>query len=46
MFQAGLLLIIRAINSVQTSDRNKFQIALKEFLLNNSFYSLEEYFNT
>ena len=29
-----------------SSDRNKFQIALKKFLLNNSFYSLEEYFNT
>jgi hypothetical protein len=29
-----------------TSDRNKLQIALKKFLLNNSFYSLEEYFNT
>jgi len=29
-----------------TSDRNKFQIALKKILLNNSFYSLEEYFNT
>jgi hypothetical protein len=26
--------------------KNKFQIALKKFLLNNSFYSLEEYFNT
>jgi len=28
-----------------SSDRNKFPIALKKFLLNNSFYSLEEYFN-
>ena len=29
-----------------SSDRNTFQIALQKFLLNNSFYSLEEYFNT
>ena len=29
-----------------SDDKNKFQIALKKFLLNNSFYSLEEYFNT
>ena len=26
--------------------KKKFQTALKKFLLNNSFYSLEEYFNT
>jgi hypothetical protein len=29
-----------------SDDKNKFQIALKKFLSNNSFYSLEEYFNT
>jgi hypothetical protein len=29
-----------------SDDKNKFQIALKKFLLNNSFYSLDEYFNT
>jgi len=29
-----------------SSDRNRFQIALKKYLLSNSFYSLEEYFNT
>jgi hypothetical protein len=29
-----------------SDDKNKFRIALKNFLLNNSFYNLEEYFNT
>jgi len=29
-----------------SNDKNKFQIALRKFLLHNSFYSLEEYFNT
>jgi hypothetical protein len=29
-----------------SDDKNKFQIALRKFLLPNSFYSLEEYFNT
>jgi hypothetical protein len=29
-----------------TGDRNKFKLALKIYLLHNSFYSLEEYFNT
>ena len=27
-------------------DKNKFKLALKSYLLHNSFYSLEEYFNT
>ena len=27
-------------------DKNKFKLALKIYLLHNSFYSLEEYFNT
>ena len=27
-------------------DKNKFKLALKRYLLHNSFYSLEEYFNT
>jgi hypothetical protein len=29
-----------------SDDKNKFQNELRKFLLNNSFYSLEEYFNT
>jgi hypothetical protein len=29
-----------------SDDKNKFQIALRKFLLYNSFYSLEEYYNT
>jgi hypothetical protein len=29
-----------------SDDKNKFQIALRKFLVNNSFYSQEEYFNT
>jgi len=27
-------------------DRNKFKLVLKGYLLHNSFYRLEEYFNT
>ena len=27
-------------------DNNKFKLALKGYLLHNSFYSLEEYFST
>ena len=43
---------IKIFNHLQTTiknllnDKNKFQIALRKFLLHNSFYSLEEYFNT
>jgi hypothetical protein len=29
-----------------SSDKDKFRLALKRYLLHNSFYSLEEYFNT
>jgi len=29
-----------------SNDQNKFKLALKRYLLHNSFYSLEEYFNT
>jgi hypothetical protein len=29
-----------------SGDKNKFKLALKRYLLHNSFYSLEEYFNT
>jgi hypothetical protein len=29
-----------------SNDKNKFKLALKKNLLHNSFYSLEEYFNT
>jgi len=29
-----------------SNDKNKFKLALKRYLLRNSFYSLEEYFNT
>jgi hypothetical protein len=29
-----------------SGDRNKFKLALKIYLLHNSFYSLEEYFST
>jgi len=29
-----------------SDDKNKFRLALKRYLLHNSFYSLEEYFNT
>jgi len=29
-----------------SGDKNKFNLALKRYLLHNSFYSLEEYFNT
>jgi hypothetical protein len=38
-------LYVPAPNEV-SDDKNKFQIALKKFLLNNSFYNLEEYVNT
>jgi hypothetical protein len=29
-----------------SGDKNKFKLALKRYLLHNSFYGLEEYFNT
>jgi hypothetical protein len=29
-----------------SDDKNKFKLALKRYILHNSFYSLEEYFNT
>jgi len=29
-----------------SDDKNNFKLALKRYLLHNSFYSLEEYFNT
>jgi len=29
-----------------SDDKNKFKLALRRYLLHNSFYSLEEYFNT
>jgi len=29
-----------------SDDKNKLKLALKRYLLHNSFYSLEEYFNT
>jgi hypothetical protein len=29
-----------------SGDKNKFKLALKRYLLRNSFYSLEKYFNT
>jgi hypothetical protein len=29
-----------------SEDKNTFKLALKRYLLHNSFYSLEEYFNT
>jgi hypothetical protein len=29
-----------------SGDKNKFKLALKRYILHNSFYSLEEYFNT
>ena len=29
-----------------SDDKNKFKLTLKRYLLHNSFYSLEEYFNT
>jgi len=29
-----------------SGDKNKFKLTLKRYLLHNSFYSLEEYFNT
>jgi len=33
-------------NKDLSGDKNKFKLALKRYLLRNSFYSLEEYFNT
>ena len=35
----------RAIKDL-SDDKNKFKLALKIYLLYNSFYSLEKYFNT
>jgi len=29
-----------------SGDKNKFKLALERYLLNNSFYSLKEYFDT
>jgi len=39
------LFILRIIKDL-SDDKNKLKLALKRYLLHNSFYSLEEYFNT
>jgi hypothetical protein len=51
MYQSGVYYSgIKIYNHLPTAikdlsdDRNKFKIALKRYLLDNSFYSLEEYF--
>jgi len=44
--------VIKIYNHLPTAikdlsdDKNKFKLALKRYLLYNSFHSLEEYFNT
>jgi len=53
MYQKGVYYLgIKIYNHLPTAtkdlsgDRNKFKLALKRYLLHNSFYNLEEYFNT
>ena len=53
MYQKGIYYSgIKISNHLSTAikdlsdDKNKFKLALKRYLLHNSFYSLEEYFNT
>ena len=38
--------IFRALEGTLFGDKNKFKLALKRYLLHNSFYSLKDYFNT
>jgi hypothetical protein len=53
MYQKGVYYSgIKIYNHLPTAikdlsgDKNKFKLALKRYRLHNSFYSLEEYFNT
>jgi hypothetical protein len=53
MYQKGVYYLgIKIYNHLPTAikelsgDKNKFKLVLKRYLLHNSFYSLEEYFNT
>jgi len=53
MYQKGVYYSgIKTYNHLPTAikdlsgDRNKFKLALKRHILHNSFYGLEEYFNT
>ena len=49
LYQKGIYYsAIKIYNHLPTaiSDKNTFKLALKRYLLHNSFYSLEEYFNT
>jgi hypothetical protein len=53
IYQKGVIYSgIKVYNHLPTAikdlsdDKNKFELALKRYPLHNSFYSLEEYFNT
>jgi hypothetical protein len=52
IYQKGVYYSGIKINNLPTAikdlsgDKKKFKLALKRYLLHNSFYSLEEYFNT
>ena len=53
MYQKGVYYsVIKIYNHLPTAikdlsdDKNTFKVALKKYLLHNSFYSLEEYLNT
>jgi hypothetical protein len=48
VYYSGIKIYIHLPTAIKdlSDDKNKFQVPLKRYLLHNSFYSLEEYFNT
>jgi hypothetical protein len=48
VYYSGIKIYNHLLTAIKdlSNDKNKFKRALKRYLLHNSFYSLEEYFNT
>jgi len=48
VYHSGIEIYNHLLTAIKdlSNDQNKFKLALKRYLLHNSFYSLEEYFNT
>jgi len=48
VYYSGIKIYNHLLTAIKdlSGDENKFKLALKRYLLHNSFYSLEEYFNT
>jgi len=48
VYYSGIMIYTHLPTAIKdlSGDKNKFKLALKRYLLHNSFFSLEEYFNT